>query len=46
MTRYDNKNVTSIAHITNTKKVPMRLGKKEIEIGQNKNEHLCLIYEN
>lgn len=39
-------NITCIAHITNTMKVLMRLGKKEIEIGQNGNEHLCLIYEN
>ena len=30
-------NVTCIAHVTNTKKVPMRLGKKEIEIGQPRN---------
>ena len=37
-------NVTCIAHITNTKKVPVRLGKNKIKVVQNRNEHLCLIH--
>ena len=37
--------VICIAHITNKKKVPVRLEKKDKEIGRNRNELVRLIRE-